>query len=159
VAHGEYTLYFLKKTDARLVYGFEPDDRLHPEFQKNLRLNGMSGSNRVVSSSKFVGKSDMDGQVRLDSVISIEKGPFLLKVDAEGAEADILQGAQELNKRSDARWLIETHSAELEAACNSALRDSGFQTIVIRNAWWRSILPEQRLVAHNRWLVAWKGNL
>jgi hypothetical protein len=56
----------------------------------------------------------------------------------------------------DIRRLIETHSTELERACVSQLERFGFNTKIVRNAWWRYIVPEQRPIAHNRWLVAWK---
>jgi hypothetical protein len=152
-------LYFLVKTQAERVYGFEPQERLRGEVDANLSLNGLGKSDRVVYSDRFVGSVDTDEQVRLDSVIRIENGPCLLKVDAEGAEGEILRGAEQLNKRPDVRWLIETHSMALEQTCVKTLRDSGFETAVIPNAWWRVIFPEQRLIAHNRWLVAWKGSL
>jgi hypothetical protein len=147
-AHGEYTLFFLKKTKARKIYAFEPDISW---------LNGFDSSERLDLSTKFVGVSDSGSETRLDSLADSIQSPCLVKVDVDGAEEQILVGAKKLNTRPGVRWLIETHSAALEAACVNLLSSAGFRTRIIRNAWWRVLIPELRPIAHNRWLAAWKA--
>jgi|SRR6516164_6824945 hypothetical protein len=50
--------------------------------------------------------------------------------------------------------LIETHSDQLEADCRAWLLERNYKTSIIKNAWWRRILPDGRVIAHNRWLSA-----
>lgn len=74
----------------------------------------------------------------------------------EGAEVDVLAGAQALLMERGVSWLIETHSQMLEEQCIDCLANAGYETHIIPNAWWRKILPERRPLAHNRWLFARK---
>ena len=77
-------------------------------------------------------------------------------MDVDGAEAEILKGATALNRMAGVRWLIETHSKDLERECVKQLEAAGFENRIIRNAWWRVVIPELRPIEHNRWLAAWK---
>jgi hypothetical protein len=156
-AYGEYTLYFLTKTNATKIFAFEPEASLFPYFQENLRLNSLDQSPRLEISSKFLGASDTEGAIRLDSLAASVRTPCLIKMDVDGSEEEILKGAKAINALSDVRWLIETHSRELESRCETILIAAGFQTRIIPNAAWRAIIPEQRPIEQNRWLVAWKS--
>jgi hypothetical protein len=105
----------------------------------------------------MVGDSDGARKVRLDSLASSVQLPCFIKMDVDGAEAEILEGAATLNGLGGVRWLIETHSKTLESQCIEQLKAAGFETRIIRNAWWRVFIPEQRPIEHNRWLAAWKA--
>jgi hypothetical protein len=154
---GDYTLFLLKKTHAKMVYAFEPNTQVSLALTHNLDLNDMGGTARLQLSDKFVGANCSEQQVALDSVKTLLDSPCLIKVDAEGHEEEILKGAQcILNAHPDVRWLIETHSKDLESACIRLFSASGFSTEVILNAWWRLFVPEDRFVEQNRWLAAWK---
>jgi hypothetical protein len=155
-AHGEYTLFFLRRTNATKIYAFEPDRNCVPILQENLRLNGIHQSSRLDFSMKCVGLSNTDREIQLDSLVGSIQHPCLIKMDVDGAEENILKGTQSLNRLPGVRWLIETHSKELENACLEILAAAGFQTRIIQNAWWRMFLPELRPSQHNRWLAAWK---
>jgi hypothetical protein len=157
VANGEYTLFLLMKTQARKIYAFEPDGACVPIICENLRLNDVGHTGRLEFSAKFVDDSDGDQKIRLDSLLTSVQSPCFIKMDVDGAEERILHGAKILNTLPDIRWLIETHSSALEASCIGILTASGFQTKVIRNAWWRTFVPESRHIEHNRWLAAWKN--
>ncbi len=157
-AHGEYTLFFLMKTAATKVYAFEPDASCLPLLDENLRLNGMVQSHRLEISTKLVGDCETEQQIRLDSLAASIETPCLIKMDVDGAEERVLEGAKTLNSCSGVRWLIETHSKQLEVACMKILSVAGFQTRIIRNGWWRVVVPELRPGAHNRWLAAWKDD-
>jgi len=156
-AHGEYTLYFLTKTKATKVFAFEPDVSLFPYLRENVKLNGMDQSVRLEISTKFVGLSDNEQEIRLDSLASSVHAPCFIKMDVDGAEEQILKGAKAINALADVRWLIETHSNQLESLCEEILTAAGFQTRIIPNAAWRVFVPEQRPIEHNRWLAAWKS--
>ena len=139
-AYGEYTLYFLTKTRASRVFAFEPDLSLSPYLYENLKLNGLDQSKRLEISHKFLGVLDTDQAIRLDSVENSVQTPCLIKMDVDGAEEEILNGAKKINRLPGVRWLIETHSKDLEVACEEILRASGFQTRIIRNAGWRAFV-------------------
>jgi len=155
-AYGEHTIYFLTKTKAAKVFAFEPDGSCTPFLHENLELNGGNQSKRLELSTSLVGASDTEGEIRLDSLVESVQVPCLVKMDVDGAEEQILKGAKTFNSLSDVRWLIETHSKDLEVACDRILTAAGFQTKIIPNAWWRVFVPELRPTEHNRWLAAWK---
>jgi hypothetical protein len=155
-ADGEYTLFLLKNTQASKIYSFEPDPIMVSRLNSNLRLNHELELEHLQMSTKLVGRSSSDDTVCLDSLKEDIRCPCLIKMDVDGAEAEILAGAGAVKAMPDIRWLIETHSEELERSCVKSLENAGFKTRIVRNAWWRAILPEQRPIPHNRWLVAWK---
>jgi hypothetical protein len=155
-AHGEYTLYFLMKTKAHKVYTFEPVAAMLSDLEGNLELNHERGSERLILSTKCVGRSSSKTSLNLDALLNDISLPCFIKMDVDGAEDEILAGATGINALPDVRWLIETHSQEMETACLRRLELAGFKTKVINNAWWRFVVPEQRPSAHNRWLAAWK---
>jgi FkbM family methyltransferase len=156
-AHGEYTLFFLLKTRAKRIHTFEPDLTRLPSFYRNLELNEIPSSGRLEVSTKLVGLSNSEQETQLDSLAETIHTPLLIKMDVDGAEEQILKGATKINARSRVRWLIETHSQELEVACMELLKRAGFETTIIPNAWWRVLVPEFRPIKHNRWLAAWKN--
>jgi hypothetical protein len=149
---GEYTLFFLKSTHAHRVWTFEPSNECRTRLERNLCLNGLNGDARLTVSSSFVGSSI--GQVSLNGLAAQLPFPCLIKVDVDGGEVEVLRGASELLRQRRIDWLIETHSLELEHDCRAILDRAGYTARVIDNAWWRTILPEMRPTAHNRWLVA-----
>ncbi len=108
---------------------------------ETLKLNVVTQSERLQICAKFVGETENDREMRLDSLRHAINLPCLIKVDVDGAEEHVLKGASLLNQLPDIRWLIETHSKELEAACLGILSDAGFQTRIIHNAWWRFAVP------------------
>lgn len=157
VAYGEYTLYFLTKTQANKVFAFEPDVSLFPYLYENLKLNGLERSERLMLSNKFLGLSESERIVRLDSLSDSVQAPCFIKMDVDGAEEEILKGANKINSLAGVRWLIETHSRDLEVACEEILSAAGFQTRIIPKAAWRLFAPERRPLGQNRWLAAWKS--
>jgi len=154
---GEYTLYFLAKTSADRVIAFEPEIAIHQRFMSNLELNNLGHDPRLRLVSSFVGARNGDNECTLDSLVGSFSTPCLIKIDVEGGEASILQGAQRLLELGHVRWIIETHSRDLEEQCVRILRAANYQTRIIPNAWWRGVLPELRVsevIRHNRWLAA-----
>jgi hypothetical protein len=154
--HGEYTLFFLWRTDADRILAFEPNPEALPLLRENLKLNSLAESNRLELSTAAVGEGDGTGKISLDSLAGSMQLPCFIKMDVDGAEAEILKGAAKLNRLGGVRWLIETHSKSLEYECLEQLKAAGFETKIIRNAWWRGLVPELRPIEHNRWLAAWK---
>lgn len=77
--------------------------------------------------------------------------PDFIKLDVEGAEFDVLQGAAAMIERRHPHLVVEVHSVELEQACGTWLADRGYQPRVVNQ---RRVLKDHRPTAHNRWLVA-----
>ena len=150
-ADGFYTVFLLNRTGAKQVIAFEPQDSCLNKLKRNLALNPKPSSTQFVLNTSLVGNAE--GQFPLDQ-LDISNGPCLIKIDTEGAEKDILSSAKKLLSRSNTRWIIETHSKQLEKDCIEILQSHSFKTQIIRPAWWRLFIPELRVMEHNRWLVA-----
>ena len=153
-AAGEYTLYALSRTSAERVFAFDPDPATREGFNTNLELNGLIDDARLRVSSHWVRSTPQPDAVTLDQLLPDLLFPCWVKMDVDGGEIDILKGATELLKLRQTRWLIETHSVELERDCLQILRENGYEVTIITNAWWRFMVPELRPIAHNRWLTA-----
>jgi hypothetical protein len=154
---GMYTLYFLSSTPAKRVLSFEPSPESLAELRTNLALNRLSRDVSLEVVPKKVGCAIDGDWTTLDSLAESIELPCLVKVDIDGGEADMLRGAYNLLCSSDTRWIVEVHSKALERDCLRILRDAGYQTHVIPNAWWRHIVPELRPSEVNHWLVAFRG--
>jgi len=159
MAEGEYGLFFLRKTGVRRVLGFEPLDACRAALENNLQLNGLAGDARLRLSPALVGERPAPGMETLDMLLLEVGRTTVVKVDVDGAEMEVLRGAAELIARPAVRWIIETHTPDLERACVAHLEAAGYAVRIVPNAWWRIILPEMRGAAHrpekhNRWLVA-----
>ncbi len=153
-AQGEYLLYFLSRTPAKQVLGFEPDEGCWPALRRNLALNLLSDDSRLTLSNQFISPTDDARHVSLDSLLPRIGGPCLVKMDVDGQEANILAGASKFLAQASARWIVETHSEELEREVIGIFNGAGYQTRVVTQAWWRLFVPEHRPGAQNRWLVA-----
>jgi hypothetical protein len=154
-AEGEYLLYFLKRTNATRVFAFEPDPDCEPALRRNLELNGMDrASSRLTLSNEYVGRCPGPQMTSLDEIAGKVEGPCMVKMDVDGQETAILAGARSFLELGDVRWLIETHSVELERDCQAIFQEAGYQTQIIPNAWWRVIVPEHRPGGQNRWMAA-----
>ncbi|MCB9799935.1 MAG: FkbM family methyltransferase [Candidatus Omnitrophica bacterium] len=157
-ATGEQTLYFSQKTSADIVYSFEPFAKTCEVLKNNLRLNEATQKARVEVFQKSVGEKDEGNEIRLDSLLcrSIAT-PCIIKMDIDGGEVNALTGAEKFFDIPQVRWLVETHSFQLEKDCLKIFETHGYKTKVIYNAWWRKFIPEQRPIEMNRWLVAYKS--
>ncbi len=154
---GEYTLYFLRVPTVRAVHAFEPNVKFRDRIHENLRLNTTGPDGRLDLSDRFVG--DEDDRVHLDSLLERCPRPCVVKIDVDGWEGHVLNGARALARSGDVRWIVETHTPELETECLEWFRREGYRTHIIHNAPWRVFLPDLRESAfgsHNRWFVAYK---
>lgn len=132
--------------------GCEPQEALERRARENYRLNFPEGGPVLEWVSSLIGTAP--GQVPLDRVAEGRPGPCLVKIDVDGAEVHVLESGARLLDRPDTRVLLEVHSHALEAACIDLLKARGYTTRVIPNAWWRAIVPEQRPIELNRWVLA-----
>jgi hypothetical protein len=147
---GYYTMAFLQSKAARVV-ACEPGPAME-QLLSNARANGYETGERFIAEQRFIGAGE--GSVSIAELVRDLPRPVFLKVDIDGGEVELLQSAENCDCLSDLRWLIETHSKELEEQCIAWLEAHGYKTRIIYNAPWRVLLPEQRPIPHNRWLVA-----
>ena len=152
---GYYGLIYKKYNPAGKVILIEADPKLAPEQKANMEKNGLG--DRVDYLSLFVASHDDDRHVTIDSLTAKEQAPTVfIKIDVEGAELDVLQGAKQALKDYACFVLIETHSKQLEIDCSAFLGSFGYKVNIVDNAWWRAFVPESRQIEHNRWLTAVK---
>lgn len=154
-ANGFYSLYFMGKTHAEKVLSFDPLEESRRGFAKNMELNGWTGSPRIEYRMRLVGASDDGDTCTLDSFEKPLPGPCMIKMDVEGTEEDVLKGAKRILARPDTRLIIEIHSEALEKSCSALLKALGYETRMVRAAWWRFLIPEYRF-GYNCWLIAAK---
>ena len=124
---------------------------------RNLQLNPALDTAKVTPVDRVVGAGAEPGELRLDA-LDVARGaaPGLIKIDVDGHEIEVLKGATELLRARDVDVLLETHTLSLEQQSIKILDELGFATKVIKNGWYRRIVPEQRPTDHNRWL--WASN-
>ncbi|HVA49257.1 MAG TPA: FkbM family methyltransferase [Pirellulales bacterium] len=151
---GAYTVWFLARTKASRILSVEPSPEAREGLTTNLKLNDLHDDPRLTIIDKFVGKQDSLDTCSLDSLSAVISTPCVIKIDVDGPEATILEGARRVLDRAHVRWIVETHSQDLEEACSQLLTETGYKVEIVQNAWWRTIVPEQRPIPHNRWLVA-----
>jgi len=144
-AQGEFTVYFLKRTDAVRVFAIDGNGQYLETLRHNVALNQCECS-RLAIHHKYIESLDpLTGEIKL---------PCLVKMDVDGGEANVLSNSPKFLALPQVRWIIEVHSAELEQDCLRILRLSNYKTTVVKNAWWRSLLGEQRPIDLNRWVIA-----
>jgi hypothetical protein len=153
---GYYPLIALRLNPSLTAIGCEPQVHFEQRAWENYRLNFQNNVSRMVWVPKLVGSGQE--HTSLDRLAEGRPGPFLVKIDVDGAEIDVLRSGPTLLSRSDCRVLLEVHSHDLEATSMRLLESYGFTCRIVKNAWWRSIVPETRVIELNRWLFADKPN-
>ena len=144
---GELSISFALKTKADPIIAVEPWSRRL--LSGNIELNG---AGRIIVLDQYLGIEE--DCIRLDSLNVPRHERGFIKLDADTAELSILTSGERLLTEAKPLLLVETHSTALEHDCRVFLNGLGYRTEIIRNAWWRSMLPERRPLDHNRWLWA-----
>lgn len=126
--HGFFTL-MAGSLGAQKIYSFELNEENFAELSDNQQKNNYSNiqiENLGVSKDKgevsYIGKKNAskigEGNKKaqitsLDKYFKNEKErKFLIKVDAEGAEKEILEGAEQFINNNNIDWIIEIHEGE-----------------------------------------------
>ena len=149
--NGYYAMALTRLTGVGAVaLEFAPDGL--ERIRRNLARNGALGAAvRLVEAYVTNVVDPAQHATTLDRVSEELGTPDLLKIDVEGAELTVLQGAEHLLARRRPHVVLETHGREVEAACAQVLRDHGYAPLVRDQRRW---LREGRPNPHNRWLVA-----
>lgn len=149
---GWYSTFFATRPNIAHVIACDRNPRVVDRLRENVRLNGLGGKVDVQVTS--VGLPGAPGFRSLDDLLTGEAPPFVIKVDVDGGEADVLASGATVLLEQDCSLIVETHSLELERACIDYLHGLGYESTVIPNGWYRRFIPELRTIPHNRWFVA-----
>jgi FkbM family methyltransferase len=141
---GFYTLALARLlTPSGHVYAFEPDARNAHLLRRHLKINAVDNVTVVqtaVSSGgglvAFEGERDQarmasEGRYLVPSISLdefIARGnpfPSFIKMDVEGAEAMVLEGATSILSRAATSWMVAMHSDALRSRCRDVLSRSG----------------------------------
>jgi hypothetical protein len=147
-----YPIIALRLNPDLVAVGCEAQPALEARAWENYRLNFPVDKPRMEWVAKEVG--DGSGQVRLDDLAADRPGPVFVKIDVDGGEVAVLRSGPRLLARRDCTLLLEVHSEQLESDCVELLRGLGYERRVIKNAWWRGVVPEHRPIGWNRWVSA-----
>ncbi len=128
-AEGIWALDNVEK--ARRVILFEAE----AEWIGALERTFAPWSDRVTIVDKFAAEIEDECNVTVDGVVRRAglEGPMLLKMDVEGAEERVLDGAREVLARPDTRAIVCTyHRHDDYAALSDKMRDLGFRVTTSR---------------------------
>lgn len=151
---GWYSLFFATVTGIENVFACEPEAGCIRQFEENLSANSDRIRAKVSIVPRFIGTGD--DQLSVDELLEQANGPYLLKIDVDGGELEVLRSAEKTLSTPGLCLVVETHSVELERDCLRFLEERGYQCTIIPNGWYRCIVPEQRPIPHNRWFHAEK---
>lgn len=151
---GELTCYWLRRFPGRPVIAVEPNSSEVDWLRQNVEANFHSQPRALSVWPGCAGPGPDASHRGLAQLCAGLPGPILVKIDIDGGEAALLENAAEFLSTHSCRLLLEVHSVELEQGCAAVLARSGYAVRTIDQAGWRRWLPEQRPLAHNRWIVA-----
>lgn len=136
------------------VWSFEPVPRNLTYLRRHIDANGISNVHVVeaavaarsgnarfsTATSPSMGHLDDQGElvvpaVSLDDLVNSGevRPPRFLKIDVEGAEADVLLGAEETLRRLHPVILLSNHGYARHQQCCSYLRDLGYAIETVRD--------------------------
>jgi len=156
---GRFTLLGSRLVGEKgMVVALEPDREVYNRLTENIGLNGLrnivplpvAASNRnelalfrVSSTSGWSSLTDMHIDTmkeevpvpafRLDSIAeTLNIGRVdLLKIDVEGAEGEVLEGAVDILESFTPSMLVEVHGEKPWSKCSAILEEHGYETNVI----------------------------
>lgn len=150
--HNAYYAMVLARLTGQPVVSFEFDPTAVERMRRNLALNPQL-ADRVVIREVYLSyeRNAALGAATLDEVVASDglTAPDLLKIDVEGSESHVLQGAQQILRRRP-HLVIETHCLAIERECAEILAAHGYTPRVVTQ---RRRLREHR-APDNRWLIA-----
>jgi hypothetical protein len=151
---GWYAVYFASRPNIERVWAFEPDAPTVARLRDNFALNDPAFGAKLDAVQKCVGDRDDDAFVRVDTVVGDYAKPLVLKIDVDGGEVEVLEGARRTLARNACTLVVETHGRELERDCLALLSELKYRATIIDNGWYRALVPETRPTPLLRWFVA-----
>lgn len=173
---GAVSLYWAQRSPSLHIHCYEPNPSAFATLRFNVEQNGIhervttfpEAVGRIDGvlrlwvdipsdlSTAYVEQSPVDGGKRIDvPMIDMEaawrrldrKDVWLLKIDTEGAEVDILEGAPIDCLRSVQNAIVEYHDNIYPGSlvrCQSALASAGFRYHVLHHPWNEGIIYAHR---------------
>ncbi len=141
---GDYTLLCAVYYGVKQVHSFEP---LSANFELLKRNIDQNNAGQVEAHQCAIGSSDRieniywagnmmckSEKVNFENVSirrldSFHTEPTILKIDVEGFELDVLDGAKETINRCRPKIILEVHSKELKLRCISILNSFGYSLV------------------------------
>ena len=139
--YGDYAILWEKRNNAK-VYAFELLLRNWIEMQKDIQLNqcNVQAYNMAIGNGENVWykeNSDMATKTEIsdnwtttipldDFVEKYNIIPQIIKIDVEGFELNVLEGAKNTLRTYHPKIIIETHSKELRKKCNEFLNNLNY---------------------------------
>jgi hypothetical protein len=147
-----YDALLMAKLTGGPVVSVECDPAAVGQMKRNFALNPLLGPQLVAWAAAASSATDeAAGTVTLDDLADRTFLPDVVKIDVEGAEAEVLAGAGRVLTERRPGLVVEVHSAEVEQECLEILRWHGYQPKVVDQ---RRFLADWRPTGHNRWLAA-----
>lgn len=133
------------------IFAIEPNEEELDLIKSQIQMN-LNQKSQYQIIRKFCGTND--DFIKLDDLDIDKATNIFVKIDVECAELAVLKSANNLLKQKACSLLVETHSLQLEKDCINYLTKLKYDCEIIKNAWWRIIVPETRPVEHCRWIYA-----
>ncbi len=138
--YGDSAIWYAKCFRAK-VFAFEPLEHVYEILKKNIQLNSVrifAYNTPLGSGNEIRGKKEGSMFISCDDENSIKTKTSrlddftlghvkLLKIDVEGFEMEVLQGAVDTIKKYKPKIIIETHSSDLFVRCNKLLSDLDYR--------------------------------
>jgi FkbM family methyltransferase len=143
---GFFTLLMARLVgDEGRVFALEPDPFMGPALEANVRLNGVTNvsviraaAGRSAGRRRFspgggsgIGHLADEGELAveattIDDLSGSLGSPDLIKVDVEGGELEVLEGARETLAQRKTVLVVELHGPEYEVAATELLAGLGY---------------------------------
>src|SRR3990172_7220679 len=141
-----YTALLIASITRKDVASFDCERAAVIEMRKVFERNDLP----IVAVEAFVGRDTGEGRITLDDAAEQFFVPDFIKMDVEGAEVDVLLGAQRLLATRKPDMIVEVHGQKVEAECIKILVSHGYKPTIVDPS---RFFPENRPLAFNRWLV------
>lgn len=141
--YGDYSIFLAKYIGVKKVYSFEPLAENYDIFKDNIELNNITNiqpynialgdktsevERGIIDNMITSSESEMKSTIKiekLDNFTSIQEE--FLKIDVEGFEMEVLNGAIENIKANMPKIIVEVHSYALKAEVKKFLGDLGYR--------------------------------
>ena len=135
--YGDSSIWWAKKFGASVI-AFEPLEHVFKILEQNVKLNEVcvKAYNKALGNGSDIFGNWKDtmlikggdvkyGTEKLDSYGLSQVD--ILKIDVEGFEYEVIQGAENTIRKFKPRIILETHSKELRRVCNRFLVEIGYK--------------------------------
>ena len=147
--YGDTAIWWAKSYGSKVI-AFEPLVDVYQELIENIKLNDVEvvaynvavGNGGEISGNSNGHMFSLGGDTKIKTV-KLDDYSFnrvdLLKIDVEGFEIEVLQGAKITITRHRPKIIIETHSKNLRKVCHEFLSSLGYslrlegRTVVSKN--------------------------